>query len=247
MALINCPECGKQISDKAPACPNCGYPMELCSKEPEKEPSQKTTSNRCPNCGKDVPFYQAKCPECGTKVNTELPVSGTMKTWKVGKEKIEVQCQCCGKIFLYNKKWFYPANDPRGQIPSTLLRCPGCGTESPAGERLPNEGVVEYESFNPEEPPKQKGIPIEQKYGIKTTFQQGSTFIQKSPTKTQEPSFQGARCPHYGSTSIQAVKKGFGLGKAAAGGILLGPIGLLGGAIGSNKIQRVCLNCGRKF
>lgn len=27
MALISCPECGKQISDKAPNCPNCGYPI----------------------------------------------------------------------------------------------------------------------------------------------------------------------------------------------------------------------------
>ena len=26
MALINCPECGKQISDKAEACPYCGLP-----------------------------------------------------------------------------------------------------------------------------------------------------------------------------------------------------------------------------
>ncbi len=28
MALIKCPECGKEISDKATACPNCGYPVE---------------------------------------------------------------------------------------------------------------------------------------------------------------------------------------------------------------------------
>lgn len=28
MALINCPECGKEISDKAEFCPNCGYPIE---------------------------------------------------------------------------------------------------------------------------------------------------------------------------------------------------------------------------
>lgn len=28
MALVKCPECGKEISDKAPACPNCGYPMQ---------------------------------------------------------------------------------------------------------------------------------------------------------------------------------------------------------------------------
>ncbi len=28
MSLINCPECGKQISDQAKACPNCGRPMQ---------------------------------------------------------------------------------------------------------------------------------------------------------------------------------------------------------------------------
>lgn len=28
MALIKCPECGKEVSDRAPACPNCGYPIE---------------------------------------------------------------------------------------------------------------------------------------------------------------------------------------------------------------------------
>ena len=46
MALINCPECGKEISDKAPACPNCGFAgkQDICPKcgkprlsEPRKE------------------------------------------------------------------------------------------------------------------------------------------------------------------------------------------------------------------
>ena len=27
MALINCPECGKEISDQVKNCPNCGYPL----------------------------------------------------------------------------------------------------------------------------------------------------------------------------------------------------------------------------
>jgi predicted amidophosphoribosyltransferase len=27
MALIQCPECGKSVSDLAPACPNCGVPI----------------------------------------------------------------------------------------------------------------------------------------------------------------------------------------------------------------------------
>lgn len=28
MALIKCPECNKEISDKAISCPNCGYPLD---------------------------------------------------------------------------------------------------------------------------------------------------------------------------------------------------------------------------
>ena len=27
MALIKCPECGTEASDKANACPRCGYPI----------------------------------------------------------------------------------------------------------------------------------------------------------------------------------------------------------------------------
>ncbi|WP_281171452.1 tellurite resistance TerB family protein [Peribacillus kribbensis] len=38
-------------------------------------------------------------------------------------------------------------------------------------------------------------------------------------------------------------KKGFGLGKAAIGGLVLGPIGLLGGFIGGNKLKLTCVSC----
>lgn len=31
MAMINCPECGKEISDKAASCPNCGCPIGVVS------------------------------------------------------------------------------------------------------------------------------------------------------------------------------------------------------------------------
>lgn len=32
MALIKCIECGKEISDKADACPNCGFKLDLDSR-----------------------------------------------------------------------------------------------------------------------------------------------------------------------------------------------------------------------
>ena len=38
MALINCPECGKEISDKAKTCIGCGFPLEsYMYREKQKE------------------------------------------------------------------------------------------------------------------------------------------------------------------------------------------------------------------
>lgn len=54
-------------------------------------------------------------------------------------------------------------------------------------------------------------------------------------------------CPKCHSTSLTANKKGFGVGKAAAGAIIAGPYGLLAGGIGSRKVTITCLNCGHKF
>ena len=43
MALINCPECGKEISDKAISCPNCGVPLskEISQLEKKNEEQQE--------------------------------------------------------------------------------------------------------------------------------------------------------------------------------------------------------------
>ncbi len=37
MALINCPECNKEISDKAVSCPNCGFPVSQVKQNNEKQ------------------------------------------------------------------------------------------------------------------------------------------------------------------------------------------------------------------
>lgn len=60
----------------------------------------------------------------------------------------------------------------------------------------------------------------------------------------EEEEEEPVRCPRCRSTQLTANRKGFGLGKAAAGGLLLGPVGLLGGFLGSSKVKITCLKCG---
>ena len=48
MALIKCPECELQVSDKALSCPHCGYPMKKESEKKSREKS-KTKRMRLPN------------------------------------------------------------------------------------------------------------------------------------------------------------------------------------------------------
>ncbi len=56
------------------------------------------------------------------------------------------------------------------------------------------------------------------------------------------------KCPMCGEKAnwklVDTSKKGFSVGKAAAGAVLLGPIGLVGGAFGKKKQCYYCGKCG---
>lgn len=68
MSLITCPECNKQISEYAEACPNCGYPIKnikvkhdipesilcpICGRKNVKE-SLSNSNMHCKVCGADL-------------------------------------------------------------------------------------------------------------------------------------------------------------------------------------------------
>lgn len=90
MALIICPECGKEISDKAILCPNCGYPIAEHFLEQRKNAKEKELLARikplefqcppsrvkvCVKCGKPFDIHykpQCSCGFCGTEVDYPL-------------------------------------------------------------------------------------------------------------------------------------------------------------------------------
>lgn len=54
------------------------------------------------------------------------------------------------------------------------------------------------------------------------------------------------RCPKCGSINITPYSETFEVGNAALGAAFFGPVGLLGGLIGSKPVF-VCLYCGKQF
>jgi DNA-directed RNA polymerase subunit RPC12/RpoP len=54
-------------------------------------------------------------------------------------------------------------------------------------------------------------------------------------------------CPKCQSKELHSQHKGFSGGKALAGAVLTGGIGILAGTIGSKDVQITCLKCGYKF
>ena len=76
MALIFCPSCGKQISDKAKACPACGAVLVRL----EEETVSQTV---CQECGSEIPPQSDACPFCGCPVPPNENESEKWVTQKV--------------------------------------------------------------------------------------------------------------------------------------------------------------------
>lgn len=175
MALIECPECGGKISDKALSCIHCGYPIQDIKEEQQI----------------------GYCPYCG-KVNS-----------------IEnIFCGYCGKHFTKN-------NDTNDIISVSE------DTE-----------VLDIMNFKNDLDSHNDVVHLQQ---VQIIQKQRLIEEQKRQFDVQ------AKCPKCCSTSLSGGKQGFGVGKAVAGAVLLGGVGLLAGGIGANKTVITCLNCGYKF
>ena len=65
MALINCPECGKEISDKSEKCINCGYPIKEL-----KYDNEVMHMYYCKQCDFQNGRQEDYCSRCGTRLTS---------------------------------------------------------------------------------------------------------------------------------------------------------------------------------
>lgn len=180
------------------------------------------------------------CPECGGKVSDQASV-----------------CIHCG----------FPLQNQSIQKESQMKYCSFCGKENVVGSEFCGYCGKSFSNINPTEEINCSSVllkkkPIVNLMDIKkevdfyselddSEIDEFSEKQKEEIIRQQEIAMRNynnqARCPKCGSTSLSVNKQGFGVGKAVAGAVLLGGIGLLAGGIGSNKPVVTCINCGHTF
>lgn len=69
MAMIQCPECGQNISDKASKCIHCGKNL--------IEETETDTLRKCLECGSDISDVDTYCPACGCPIETHQDIAAS--------------------------------------------------------------------------------------------------------------------------------------------------------------------------
>lgn len=190
MALINCPECGKEnVSDSAETCPSCGYgikayyqAIETKKIEEEKEKKERETAKS---------LYAPKQPE-KDKITTYFLIGFSIIS-----------------IFLF------PLTLQGTGIVIAIIVISASGYVYSHNKKIYDAQLEVYNNYL-----RDKDAYIEKK-------------LREAKMKTNiNVSTSQVRCPKCGSTQIQIVKQGWTVTT---------------GMIGSNKNERVCINCKHKF
>ena len=89
MAMIQCPNCGKDVSDKAQKCVHCGYTL------------KETPPPVCPECGTELEEGATVCKNCGCPITSAMePVVAIDIPQKVEVAKVSVIPQVSRKKIL---------------------------------------------------------------------------------------------------------------------------------------------------
>lgn len=99
MALINCPECGKEISDKAAACPHCGYPITTQQTQVKPEEDDKEYVF-CPKCMSTHVHTEQKGFSGGKALAGVVAFGGLgLLAGTIGSKNVLITCLKCGHKF----------------------------------------------------------------------------------------------------------------------------------------------------
>ena len=108
MALIKCPECKKDISDKATACIHCGYPIVNIQQEILNTVQLQSHS-------------EIKETVDDTSLGFTL--------FSLDDNNVNLECNKCSKVYKYDKKVYFSQVSDKKCILHKDISCPNCGNK----------------------------------------------------------------------------------------------------------------------
>lgn len=227
MALITCPECGKEYSDKAPACIHCG----------------------CPTEKQEVAERKALQPIPETVGYLRKTISGATDAIFVGSKAIDVNTingvKLCRATFTSNGFITICTKDGAGHNVTNAKEA-AKDENSILFNQLQNATFEKIAT----EISGSLGLPLNR--DVLTTTGAALKSIADEQNYQQERVAQLKRdgvvfCPRCKSTSITYQSKKLSLGRASVGGVLAGGAGAILGGQSSKKGYNKCMNCGHKW
>ena len=125
MALIKCPECGKEISDRAPACIHCGYPIESI------QPKVVNVHTTAPSQS-SLDLNAKSSNKSGETNDTSLGFSVVSLEGNTA----SLQCEKCRRVSDYLKGVVLTDVSEKEATTNTTICCPGCGNTMRKGLRI---------------------------------------------------------------------------------------------------------------
>ena len=225
MALIKCPECGREISDKAVACPGCGCPASefgtICKSIVDQEDGNVNTEPKepkCPYCSSRDIDEEGYCNECGMKISVYSENSAKKKSAVVDFDRIADEAY---------------KNNPvqRARAYDELMNRTGCDFKT---ARV----AIDVRYNSPEAKAERAAIKAAHKAEMRELRGQMRTNLNTLANLTAKD--KTARCPKCGSTSITYIqKKGGFFGVEIMNGVFAGG--------SSSKGRCKCLKCGKEW
>jgi hypothetical protein len=102
MALISCSECGKQVSDKASSCPNCGNPMttpriNVIQNQPILSAQKEESLMGCPKCNSTQLSANKRGFSAGNALAGAILTGGVgLLAGGIGSSNVSITCLKCG-------------------------------------------------------------------------------------------------------------------------------------------------------
>lgn len=115
MALIECPECGGKVSDKATVCIHCGFP--LINNQAEKETATQSEVRNI------------------SQSNTSDRTQG-FTIFSIDKSHVNLECKNCSKIYKFFISTNFSKVSETECILSDNIRCPHCGNIAEKGSKI---------------------------------------------------------------------------------------------------------------